>query len=524
MLDLRPARQDERAHHRRRRQRHAMRDQDRNRQRQREFGEQAPDDAAEEQKRREHRDQREGDRDDGEADFARAADRRLDARHALLEIARDVLEHDNGVVDDEAGRNRQRHQRQVVEAEAEQIHHPERADDRGRHRDARDRRRPHAAQEREHHQDHQHDGDDQRLLGVVQRLPDRLRPVDGHRQIDIARQRRDQARQLGPDAVDGLDDVRARLARQDHRDAGLAVDQTGVAQVLDRIEDLGDVAEPDRRAVAIGDHQIAILGRVRRLVVGVDLIVVVVVLDRALWAVGVGRGERRADVLEADAIVEDRAGVDLDAHRRQGRAGDVDLADARKLRQPLLQDVGGEIVELACGVGRRRHGDDHDRRVGRIDFMIGRILAQAGRQVDARGDNGRLDVARGAIDVAVEAELERDAGRAERALRRHLVDVGDLAQVPLERRRDRGRHGVGARARHVRLNRDDRKIDLRQRRNRELRIAEQSGENDADRQEDRRHRPANEDLGKAVVHGASAASVEPAAPMPKRSPSRSKKR
>ena len=400
----------------------------------------------------------------------------------------------------------------------------ERADDRGRHRDARDRRRPHAAQEREHDQNDQRDGDDQRLLGVVQRLPDGLRAVDGDRQVDIARQRRDQARQLGPDAVDGLDDVRARLARQDHRDAGLAIDQAGVSQVLDRIEDLGDVGEPDRRAVAVGDHQIAILGRVRRLIVGVDLIVVVVVFDRALRAVGVGGGERRADVLEADAIVEDRAGVDLDPHRRQGGAGNVDLADARKLRQPLLEDVGGEIVELPRRVRRRRHGDDHDRRVGRIDLMVGRILAQARRQVDARGDDRRLDVARSAVDVAVEAELKCDAGRAERALRRHFVDVGDLAQMALERRGDRGRHGVGARARHVRLDRDDRKVDLRQRRNRELRIAEQSGEDDADRQQDRRHRPANEDLGKAVVHGASVASAESAAPMPKRSPSRSKNR
>ncbi len=222
--------------------------------------------------------------------------------------------------------------------------------------------------------------------------------------------------------------------------------------------------------------------------------------------------------------MEDRAGVDLDPNCRQGGAGNVDLADARKLRQPLLEDVGGEIVELSRRVGRRRHGDDHDRRVGWINLMIGRILTQAGRQVDARGDDRRLNVARCAVDVAVEAELKGDAGRAERALRRHFVNVGDLAQMPLERGRDRGRHCVRAGARHVRLDRDHRKVDLRQRRNRELRIAEQSGENDADRQQDRRHRPANEDLGEAVVHGASVASAEPAAPMPKRSPSRSKKR
>ena len=39
-----------------------------------------------------------------------------------LDVARDVLQHDDGVVDHEAGRDGQRHQRQVVEAEAQQIH------------------------------------------------------------------------------------------------------------------------------------------------------------------------------------------------------------------------------------------------------------------------------------------------------------------------------------------------------------------------------------------------------------------
>ncbi len=76
-------------------------------------------------------------------------------RHPLLEVARDVLEHDDGVVDDEAGGDGQRHQRQVVEAVAEQVHDAEGAEQRHRHRDARDERRRAVAQEHEHDQDHQ---------------------------------------------------------------------------------------------------------------------------------------------------------------------------------------------------------------------------------------------------------------------------------------------------------------------------------------------------------------------------------
>ena len=40
--------------------------------------------------------------------------------HAVLDMAIDVLDHDDGVVDHEADRDGERHQREIVEAEAEQ--------------------------------------------------------------------------------------------------------------------------------------------------------------------------------------------------------------------------------------------------------------------------------------------------------------------------------------------------------------------------------------------------------------------
>ncbi len=41
----------------------------------------------------------------------------------------------------------------------------------------------------------------------------------------------------------------------------LAVDEAEVAQVLDGIHHLGDVREPHRRAVAIGDDEVAVVRR-----------------------------------------------------------------------------------------------------------------------------------------------------------------------------------------------------------------------------------------------------------------------
>ena len=84
-----------------------------------------------------------------------ALERRLERLLALLDVARDVLDHHDGVVDDEAGRDGQRHQRQVVEAVAEQLHHAEGADQRQRHGDAGDDGGAQAAQEQVDDRDHQ---------------------------------------------------------------------------------------------------------------------------------------------------------------------------------------------------------------------------------------------------------------------------------------------------------------------------------------------------------------------------------
>ena len=59
-------------------------------------------------------------------------------RQPFLQMPHDVLDHDDGVVDDEADRDRQRHQREIVEAVAELVEHREGADQRQRHGDGRE--------------------------------------------------------------------------------------------------------------------------------------------------------------------------------------------------------------------------------------------------------------------------------------------------------------------------------------------------------------------------------------------------
>ena len=85
-----------------------------------EFVEQAPHDAAHEQHRDEHRGQRERHGENREADFPRALEGGLHARLAHFHVADDVLQNHDGVVHHEAHRERQRHQREIVQRVAQQ--------------------------------------------------------------------------------------------------------------------------------------------------------------------------------------------------------------------------------------------------------------------------------------------------------------------------------------------------------------------------------------------------------------------
>jgi hypothetical protein len=62
---------------------------------------------------------------------------------AVLDVMVDVLEHDDGVVDDEADGEHQSKQRQRVDGEAERVHQRKGADQRHRDGDQRDQRGPH---------------------------------------------------------------------------------------------------------------------------------------------------------------------------------------------------------------------------------------------------------------------------------------------------------------------------------------------------------------------------------------------
>ena len=164
-----------------------------------------------------------------------------------------------------------RHQGEIVQAVAQQIHHGEGADQGDRHGDAGNQGGAAIAQEQKDHQDHQHDGDDQRRLNVMQGGLDGGGAVQNNGGFNALGHHRLQKGKLGADAVVGLDDIGARLAEDDDRHRGDAIQVTRGANALGRILYVGYVGKVDGEPVVIADDQGLILIGLRNLVVGDDV-------------------------------------------------------------------------------------------------------------------------------------------------------------------------------------------------------------------------------------------------------------
>ena len=97
-------------------------------------------DSGNERRGYEHRRQHQRDGDQRRADLVHRAVRRLARREAAGDVALDVLDHDDGVVDDDADRQHQAEQGEVVERIPQRRHDRASADQRDRNRQDRDDR------------------------------------------------------------------------------------------------------------------------------------------------------------------------------------------------------------------------------------------------------------------------------------------------------------------------------------------------------------------------------------------------
>ena len=104
------------------------------------------------------------------------------------------------------------------------------------------------------------------------------------------------------DAVDDVDHIGAGLALHVEDQRLRAVHPAAQLGVLGACDQRRDVLQANRRAVAVGDDDVAVFVRAADLIVGVDRVGAGRPIERALGAVLVGDVDGRAQIVEIEAV------------------------------------------------------------------------------------------------------------------------------------------------------------------------------------------------------------------------------
>ncbi len=350
-------------------------------------------------------------------------------------MADDVFHHHDRVIDHKPHRNRQPHDRQVVEAVAHQVHHRKGPDQRQRNGQRRNQRCRGFAQEHKDHDHHQPNGQQQRELHVVDRGFDGLRAVTDHLHVDVTRQRRGQRRQARLDVGNGRQHVETRLFVDVDNDPRLALNRRRLLRVFGAIDDLAQVAEFDRHAVFIGDHLLAVALWVQQLVGGTQGDRTVLTVKAAFGLIQGAEADHAAHVFQGQATGRQRIRINLHPHRRFLLAMKIHQTDTGHLRELLRQVVICVHVQLVQGAGRRGQGQRQHGEFRRVDLVEGRGAGHGFRQISAGTADRGLHVLGCAVDVTVQIELQHDLGFTGRAGGGHRGDLRHRGERALQRRR-----------------------------------------------------------------------------------------
>ena len=271
--------------------------------------------------------------------------------------------------------------------------------------------------------------------------------------------------------------------------------ETAAVAVLHRIAYLGHVREPHGLAVLPAQHQVREVGGVLQLAAGGHQPAVAFILQKTLGRLGAGGHHHLACILQRHAQGSQRAGLETDAHGWQRCAAQRDLAHPLHARDLLQHDVVGQVVELAGRKRGRRQRQRQDGRRGGIELAEGGPSGHAGRQLVDDAVDGRLHLARGLVQVAVDVEEEPHLGGAGAAGRRDGRQPRNGAQRPFQRPGHGRRHAGGAGPGQAGRDHHHRRVDLRQGRHRQLSPRQPAGQQDGQRQHGAADGSADEGAG-----------------------------
>ena len=492
------------AQRRRQGQRVDGRDQHRDRNGNGELPEELAGDAGHEGDRHEDREQHQGDRDDRRGDLGHRPLGGLPRGEVgmLLHHALDVLDDHDGVVDDDADGQHQGEERDGVRRVAHRLQGDEGPDQAHGHGERRDQRRAQAAEEQEHHDDDEHEGLDQGLADLVDRLGDEGRGIVGDLPGEPLGEGLGQGADPGLDLLQGREGVRAGGLVDRHHRGGAAVQPRLPVEIGGAELDPGDVAEPQHGPVRVrAQDDVAELLRGAQAPLRLDAeLELLLVGDRAgadptHGRLHVLRPDRRDDVARGQVEAGELVGPQPRPHRVILRPPQGRVADAGRALDAVEQidrHVVRDEERVLHGFGRvdRQHAQQRGGLLLDRDALLADVLGQLGQ-----GDlHPVVDV--DGVDVRIGAELEGPGERVAAVVAAdalhvdHLVDAHDLR---LDGLCDRGFHHLGRGAGIGRRHRDLGRHDVGVLRHRDGEQRQRAGDRRDDGDDHREARPVDED-------------------------------
>ena len=403
------------------------------------------------QRRRQHR----------QHDLFRGFDRCLLRLEAFLfDVANNILQHHDGIIDHNAHRQRQRQQGHVIEREIHHLQQRECGDDRRRNGQSGDDHRTQITDKQQDHQAGQQAAKQKMLLERSNGSFDECGVVANHLNGDSRGQRTLELIDFCLRGVDDFESVGACLPANIENHGFFAADHVPGGGLGEAIFHASHVSHANRRAVDVGhDDVIEEIGGFdatqrahahfrRPAPNGPAGNFHILVLNRAF------------QLIDGDAVSVELLRIAKNANLPDTPAGQVDFTDAvDRFQCPLdllVRDFRGFAQIGAAGDQQRKN------RIG-----VGIIFGNRGRENRGRQKpDGRRhflsNVLRGALGIALQNEFASDPGFALISLRREFVKTADRAYRLFQRKDDLGAHLFRRRAGKVHGDRYGGRIGFRE--------------------------------------------------------------